>query len=390
MRPGPARPLRTSLRALAATALVATLAACGTSTSGDGGDGGSPDGKVDRDRVDSDRMLEVADDEDATAAEVVEAGRAVDADRAGDGSLLVTYTVHNDDDEGRSAAAWRLYDAAGVPVSEGDAGVVFEGHAYAQVWGLEEGFLVQDADYPEQFHVVATDGTVTDVRTTREPMVARPGDVPVSQSDFKARLFRPETATVFRALPDAGRDAQGWALADDGTLWSHDWSSAGEVPVRRSAGRAWESVPPVQLDGEGGFTSSFGLAVAGDWVAVALLGSPDNEGYSMVTGVAVRPAGGPADAPWTTVGPGPLAGRRWYDVPLRAVDDHTVMVDDSDQPRFLLDLETQQWVGRLELPDPDEYSNLEVGRDGVYAFTGDTANGYFTDDLGKTWELLPH
>ena len=78
------------------------LAGCG----GNGDDGGQEAGDV----LDRSRMAAVAADEDASAADVVEAGRAVDAASSGD-AVLVTYTVHQGTSEGRSAAAWRLYDA---------------------------------------------------------------------------------------------------------------------------------------------------------------------------------------------------------------------------------------------------------------------------------------
>jgi hypothetical protein len=108
--------------------------------------------------------LNVAEDEDASAAEIIAAGRPVDAEGAGDGSRLVLYRVVGETGDVEQTA-WRLYGPDGHPVADGKGGDT--------VLGAGDGFWLGDA-------VVAADGTARAPATAAELLVSGgPGWEPV-------------------------------------------------------------------------------------------------------------------------------------------------------------------------------------------------------------------
>ena len=90
-------------------------------------------------------MYDVANDEDATPAEIVEAGGPVRLAVSGRGSVLVSYLVESEDDEGPQATAWRLYAADGTRVAEGPGVRVFEASARPDLWSRPDGVLMDPA-----------------------------------------------------------------------------------------------------------------------------------------------------------------------------------------------------------------------------------------------------
>ena len=133
----------------------------------------------------------------------------MDAASSGD-AVLVTYTVDQGTSEGRSAGAWRLYDAAGDTVATEMSGVTEEGAAFTRVTAVPDGFLVDAADGPE-WHV-APDGAVE--RAGRHPpgrVVAQSGDVALSGRRRPGSTGRP-AVPCSPPLPGAPGNRQGWTL----------------------------------------------------------------------------------------------------------------------------------------------------------------------------------
>ena len=319
--------LRIAAALVAAGALVAGCSESAARLSGDG--------------VDHDRMYQVAEDVDAAPSEIVEAGRAVDAAQTGS-NVLVAYTVHNDTDEGRSAAAWRLYAGDGDTIAEEYAGVTDEGSAHPNVFALPEGFLVSDQDGPWWY--VRTDGTRQRITQNGARMAAQPGDVPLD--DGTPRMYRPATRTLFTAVPTPTRQWQGWAAADDGTVWMQGPGLVrnGVVPFFRStAGRPWEPVSSYD-PGKGQWVGSLALAAVGSRIVVPVLaqgGAPDR---ARLVALIVRPGAASADQPWQVLRPTREAAREdWFDVRVSAVDDTTALVGPWGDQQYLVNLADASW-----------------------------------------------
>lgn len=345
-----------------------------------------PDARLSGDGVDRERMYRVAQDVNATPSEVVEAGRAVDAARSGR-YVLVAYTVHNDTDEGRSAAAWRLHDGDSGTVAEEYAGETDEGSAHPQVYSVPQGFLVSDQDGP-WWHL-GIDGIRTRVIRAGSPMVPQPADVPVT--DGSPRLFRPATRTLFTAAPRPTRQWQGWAVADDGTLWMQGSGTVRNGPVpffRSAAGRPWQPVSPYN-PGKGRWVDGLGLASVGSRLVAPVLAEtlPDR---ARLVALIVRPDAGPADQPWQVLRPSrEAAAINWFDVRVSAADDTTALVASSNAKQYLVDLTDATWRSMPSPTDEDDWSyESESGR--IYATHSKHADAWFTDNWGEGWERLPH
>jgi len=383
---------------VAALILVSAMTGCASAT--DAASGPRPG-----DRVDPERMAAVAADAGATADEIVEAGVAVDADRSGDGALLVTYSVSGDDDEGLSQAAWRLYDAHGDPAATGDAGDTSEGAAQASVVGSDRGFLLTPASGRRQH--LASDGESTDVRSVPDPLTTRPGDVLLGGT-FEGELdgesglgYRSDPGLLFHAGPSTDDGFQGRALAPDGTQWYASLAADPEdttMPVYRADGDRWVPVAPMAPPpGAVGVGSS--LTATDSWTAIPVLrwNDPGETGEEAdgaeFVGVAVRSATAPDDATWELREPelsssgGP--GGTWDQVELLPLDDNAVLLLADAVAPHLLDLATGRAAPFREPGAGDGWS-YEVGSDGIYATHPGHADARFTADRGETWERLPH
>ncbi len=337
------------------------------------------------DRVDADRMRDVAGDEGASPAEIVQAGSARDAARSRD-AVLVAYTVHGGTSEGRSAAAWRLYDADGDRVAEAYAGLTEEGSAHADVIALPDGFLVADQEGPWWY--VATDGAREKVSRTTEPMAARPGDVPLD--DGSGRLFRPATRTLFSAAPEPRRHRQGWVAAADGTVWMQGAGIGnGAVPFFRSTGgRPWEPVASHD-PGRRRWVSGLALAAVGDRIVVPVLAEGRRPDRARLESLLVRSATAPADQPWQVLAVRDAGEDNWWDVRVAALDATTALVGAWGSQQYVVDLTDATWRS-MEAPTDEDSWSYETENGRIYATHFDHADAWFTDDRGESWDRLPH
>lgn len=333
-------------------------------------------------------MVDVAGDEDATPAEIVQAGRAVDAVRSGEG-VLVAYTVEPGTSEGRSAAAWRLYDDEGGTIAEELAGVSDEGAARPFVYALPDGFLLADADGP-WWHVGA-DGARERASRVGGPRAARVGDVPLGVgSPGRPAFFRPSTRSLFVAAPTPKRLFQGWAAADDGTIWMQGAGSARNGPVSfssSSAGRPWERAASYDA-APGRYVE--GLAAVGGRIAVAVLAEGSTPGGARLVGLLTRPAAGAPDRAWEVLRPPrEAAGEDWFDTSVTAIDETTALVGPGGGQQYLVDLAGAGWRP-VEAPTPEDGWSYEVEGGRIHAFHNEHADAWSTDDGGGSWERLPH
>lgn len=331
-------------------------------------------------------MLTVAADKEATAGQIVKAGRAVDAAHAGE-TVLVTYTVHNDDDEGRSAGAWRLRTTGGQTLAEGLAGVTDEGHAHPDVRAVPDGYLLHD-EGGLLWHV-DTSGTRDRVRLTREPQAPRPGDVALDWAP--TWMYRPSTRTRFRAAPVPRGNWQGWTVGVGGTVWAQAEPGPGQdtVPFARSAtGAPWEQVAGYR-PARGQWVSGGGFTAVGTQVAAPLITAGDQPDKATLAGVIVRASGRQADQRWRLLKAPEVSGKAWWDAHLTPVDDDTLAVGTSGSAPYLLSLRDGTWT-RLEFPTSQDGWSYDAEAGDLYATHQDHADAWYTEDLGATWERLPH
>lgn len=390
-------PRRRSLRPASHVATVATtagiLAAFSGACTGAGTEDSDNAGGTGGDRVDADRMAEVAEDSSATADEIVDAGRPVDAATGPGRTHLITYTVDPPTSEGRSASAWRLYDHRGRDLATGLSEVTLEGAATPFVRAVADGYLLIGPAGRATFHITAT-GTIRQVRdaTSRPPAA---GDLaPIYGS---ARLYRPEDRIMFTPTPAAG-DWQGWTVTDDGSLVRQLGYADGEIQFQRSAGGSkWEPIAGHKTTPRT-YIPSLTLTAVGDHVVTALTTEGSDLEHATLDGLLVRRTDAPSDAAWKflpTDVPGDAdSGRdRWWEPAVRTLDDTTVALvptgESAANGTFLVDLTTSTWT-RLPAPGTEggwEYE-FEDGR--IYAIHPERSHTRVSTDLGATWTRLPH
>lgn len=369
-------------RAALATALIAVLAGCGLPVMPWAGEGPHPS-----------RMASVAADEDATADDVADAGRAVDAAYAGD-VVLVSYSVDQGTSEGRSAAAWRLYDAAGDPVAAQLAGVTDEGAAYAEVSPVPDGFVVVDqaaaGEDPAVWHV-APDGTRRRLGRP-EPVGLAAGDVAVGRE--VGRVYRPSTGLLVGPRPSSRDTTQGRALDPAGTLWGQGTGRGsagrvGTVPFARSVrGAPWEDVAGVRTTGSE-YVASGTLTAVGDRVVALLLTEWTPADEARLRALLVRRGDAPAGRAWTRVS-GPWTEDDWWDPEVAPLGDDRMLLVGRDRA-YVVDLDAPEASGWEELAPPTDEDGWRYRTDGgrVLAFHADFADGRVSGD-GRRWERLPH
>jgi hypothetical protein len=314
--------------------------------------------------------VEVAEDPDATAGEIVAAGYPLDADAAVDGSRLVLYQVVGETSD-VIQTAWRLYAPDGSPVTEAKGG--------SMVLGYGKGFWLGDG-------AVATDGASRPVPVaSRAP---RPGDRVVSGFD-PIRALRPAPLSLVDPLPTPRGVGQGWTLDARGRQW-HQRVDPEEVLVGSAR---WQRVRRVPRP-KGAHQLGFGLTVVGDHVVLPIARPAPGENVE-IAGVAVRRADEPAAAAWTLLPPGPVGTGVWYLAPRTfALDDRRYVVSDLHRMPYVLDVSAGSWRA-LPLPTEATGWTLEPGLDGLYALPPaqqdeDGADAWFSPDVGASWERLAH
>jgi hypothetical protein len=364
-----------------ACAVTISLLLAGCDDNGGNGDNGGQEAGDDLDRS---RMAAVAADEGASAADVVDAGRAVNAASSGD-AVLVTYTVDQGTSEGRSAGAWRLYDAAGDTVATEKSGVTEEGAAFTRVTAVPDGFLVDAFDGPE-WHV-GPGGAVERAGRTPGRVVAQSGDVALS--DGSTRLYRPPSRAVFTPTPRAPGNRQGWTLTDDGTQWMQRLGRDGDVPFSRSTQQGtWEPAATYTPD-RGQVVSSLALTAVGDRIVVPLTAEGPAPDEAALVGLLVRRTADPVDRPWQLVEAEGVRGRDWWDLSASAVDESTVAVGTSGSPPYLVDLEDRTWT-QMGAPTGEEGWRFDFEEGRVFATHSEHADAWVSEDRGERWSRLPH
>jgi hypothetical protein len=344
---------------------------------------GSPGEPVAGDRVDRDTMRAVADDEGATADQVVRAGRAVDAASSGR-TTLVTYTVHAGTSEGRSAAAWRLYDEGGDVIATEHAGVTNEGAASPHVVAVPDGYVVSETDGPV-WHVSGDGNTERVSRTGRRPV--RAGDVPLGFGS--TRLYRPSDRTRSASSPPLSGNPQGWTVTEDGILWVQRPGRAGTVPFHRSTrAGTWEAAATYRPR-RGHVVSGFALTAVGDHVVVPVVAEGRDLEKATLVGLLVRPSGAPADLRWRLLEAVDVVGDSWWDVRVAAVDATTVAVSTWGSPPYLVDVGEEVWEP-VQAPTDEHGWTYEYERGRVYATHDDHADARVSTNRGDSWTRLPH
>ncbi|QIK65646.1 hypothetical protein G7072_04215 [Nocardioides sp. HDW12B] len=378
------------MRSTTTYAVRLALAACtaaGLTGCGAGAEGGSEATSPSGDRLDADRMGDVARDPSASADEIVDAGRAVDAAASGD-TVLVTYTVDQGTSEGRSAGAWRLYDAEGDAIATERAGVTEEGASTPDVTGLPDGYLLRENPGGSLWHVAA-DGASEKVARADGPQRARAGDVPLD--DGTARLYRPADRTVLEAAPVADRDRQGWTVTDDGVLWQQLLGRNDRVPFERSTpdGR-WEPAATYRSRPDR-IVTNLALTAVGERIALPLTAEGDDPTTASLVGLLVRDADAAPGSPWQVLAARDVPGEGWWDARLAAVDDTTAAVSTYGDAPYLVDVTGGDggWT-RMPLPTDEEGWVVEFDGGRAHATHSDHADAWVSDDRGVTWDRLPH
>lgn len=353
------------MRRLGQTAALAALAAAACLSACSAGNGGG-----DRSRS----AVQVAEDEHATAREVVAAGAAVDADAATNGSRLVLYRVMGEDSE-VVQTAWRLYGPDGDRVTEGKGGT--------EVIGLDDGFWIGDAT------VVDEHGEVRRVPTAKHPTAPRPGDVVID--DFEQiEALRQHPLRLFPPSPVPRGFGQGWTLDREGRQWYQRVEPEQLLvggPRGEDAFRQVRTVPHAAGEEQLGF----GVTVVGDRLVLPTVRSAPHDRLA-VTGIGVRRVEAPPRSPWRVLDPGPLASGAWELAPRAfAVDERHYLFSDVRREPYVLDLGSGDWQ-RLRLPDDRAGWQVEPGIDGLYAVPADDGNdptdAWLSPDLGRSWQQL--
>lgn len=338
----------------------------GLCLAGCGGDGTDAGGGSTRSPVD------VAEDRDASAAEIVAVGYPFDADAVDEGSRLVLYRVAGETGDVEQTA-WRLSRADGETVAEGKGG--------STVAGLGDGFWLGDDV------VVGADGRIEAPSIVSEPLAPRPGDLAVR--DFEGvRALRPDPLTRFAPRPAPRGFGQGWTIDPEGRQW---YQQVEPERVLVGAGPDWERVRAVPV-GPAQRLLGFGITAVGDHVVLPVVRSAAGE-HVRIDAVAVRRADAPAETAWELLRAGPLAsGPRDFGPRTFALGHWYYVFSDLQRPPYVLDVRSGRWRD-LSLPTDEPGWTLEPGRDGLYAFPpfrGDetSTDTWFSADLGGTWEQL--
>lgn len=309
--------------------------------------------------------IDVAEDDEATPAEIVAVGSAVDAD-ASVGTTLVLYRVVGETGEVEQTA-WRLYDADGETLDEGKGGT--------EVLGLDDGFWLGDDD------LVRTDGSTGSLSVSPERLVPREGDVAVGYFE-ELLAIRSEPLTLFEPKPAPEGFVQGWSLDATGRQWSQTVEPE-KVFVGTRAG--WRQVADVPVEGKQQ-QLGFGLTPVGPWMVLPIVTPVDNERVT-VEAFAVRRVAAPPAAPWTLIEVEPAVFE--FSPTMFGVEDRYLVMADLLAAPILFDLQTST-VAPLRPPEPGTGWRFAPGHDGLYAFPPSKEAGapWLSTDHGETWEQL--
>lgn len=326
----------------------------------------------------------MAEDPQATPAEIFAVGRPTEAVRAGDGRLLVVARATSDDDEGPVNAAFRVYDDGEVVAEGPDSPSRGRGEGL-QAYALPVGFLLtRDPEgRATSWEVLGPDGDLAPVSIAGRRLPAQEGDVTLAS--VPVRLFRPATRTLLRPVLPPERAAGGPLVDAAGGLWA-----LGAVTQAGQPTRVWHAPTgrtPWRLDSldtpAGRFTRGIALTDHHVVLTVVAVGAQDTMDSLQVLDLR-RPAAGWRRVPARTRDGGP--GGPVLTPRVQPLGGDLALVDDVDRA-WVVDLRRGSCRAvRFPFPDPRSLSTTLgsridlVGSDGRAATSG---------DLGQSWEPLP-
>ena len=334
------------------------------------------------------RMWEVAEDDDATTAEIIEAGRAGQVERSGAGQLVVGYLVQPSDGEGPHKTAWRLYDADGEQVAEQLGPASDEAYPYFRVLGLDEGFLLRVGHEGDLQHL-APDGTVSPVpRVPTGP--TRPGDQVVAAADGigPVQVYRPgpdgEAGSVLPAPQPSGvRPGRMRATVVDatGAAWVVVERGPDAAEVHRSPDgvTAWERLD-LSLP-EGTYASSF--ALAGDSVVVVV---GQRRGLHSLL---LRDVPADASQDWDRIDLGLRTGvEPWFDTEVGVLDDGRLLLTAEADIAYVVDPGTGEST-TVRAPAAGDDWSIDQSGPWLHARSYERSLAWESADLGEHWETIP-
>ncbi|MFF4554412.1 hypothetical protein [Streptomyces sp. NPDC001422] len=366
-----------------ATAVVSVmslaLTACAQSDSGVGSESGVGSG----DRETAYKRV-INDPHPGPDAVIEAAGAPAGVARAGDGSLLLSYSVrYFGDDEGPAAAAWRIVSAAGRTVAQQawHANVEDQPDQYI---GVRDGFVRwhRSSRGAESAYALDVRGKRQKVTTSDRALGTRPGDI-VLHEGTPNRIYRAANRTM--AAPAGAPEYVDFALDERGSVWFVDQSQAPNRVVQQRDGRTLTSTPIPKPYGNGG-----AVTAAGGTTALALLrGGPSGT----VRGLMVTADDG---AHWRNIAGG---GIPWQDLKLesvslvlRALPDGRLLVGEKGGRYWLADDRSNRAFHQPKTPVP--FTSFTVQGKTLYGIadatkaTYDLVKGeglYASDDSGHTW-----
>ncbi|GGO84433.1 hypothetical protein GCM10011584_01960 [Nocardioides phosphati] len=362
------------MRALAAAALLAggaALSACGTQPSPSPAAGHPHDAQ---------REWRVAGDKEATADQIIDAGRPGSVATSGD-RTLTTWQVQPEDDEGPSQAAWRLYDLEGARIADGKLGIVFEQGATTEVVPAPDGFVIDNYSKTPLIHVAPT-GALTTIPLHAERRATRAGDVLVRAWTGDRSFYRPADHAAYR-LPRTPANPQAVQLDETGRVWvMRLWSRDGDARIASAQGGVapWTTET---VDLPAGSSPTVDMAYAGGRLMFPQRSSTvaEYDEFQAIWSRSTQP--GAVDHAWRST---PIA---------RDQLTHTVTVglDRTSTGRLLVSGEStptllEQADGSLrplEVPGTTEPAPVQSVADRLYATSWSQAELYVSDDLGKSW-----
>lgn len=315
-------------------------------------------------------------DDDASAAEVIDVAEAPsDAAIAKDGSMLLLFTLADQEGGDAEKGAFRLLDPHGVEVISDTIG------ADSEVTAAGDGFVLASEDGDLDQFFIAGDGTRTPLKAQRVATV-RSGDVIGSDLDMET-FVRPGDVSRYRLpnVPGTDDGAELLALDPNGTLWAvPDWTGS-TVDMRRSSdgGRSWDAYEiPVP---ESGKSAPYVLHADAGHVAMVFVDAFSHGGDDRTTGL------------WTA-GPGakphPVEGLKMeaFTVPdVAFLPDGRLIVGESDVGWNVATDASNDRFERIQVPEGVHW--VEVCHGQLLALGGELKAARSSDD-GRTWERIDY
>jgi hypothetical protein len=341
------------------------LAACGSEDGDPGGTSG----------YDQKREWRVAGDPDATADEIIDAGRAVDVAIGGQ-TTLITYIVQSDDDEGPQQGAWRLYDESGKAVADDRLGVVSEQGAGAGATATDDGFLLESYTEPHLI-TIYPDGTTRPAKIVDRSRPVQAGDLYVWVGDADQYVYRSADHSAYRLPKLPTSQPQGITIDDQGVVWVVlDWDR-GTAKLASSAGGAGPWRREKIVLGKGGYPVSDPYATAGEVILASGHGSDE---YPVLDSLWIRPAGA-GDTPWRATPLTDVEGLKASRLGMQTLSDGRLLLEGDSEGTWLQ--QPNGGFARLKLPKSARGGRVDAAGDRLYITSGPAF--LVSEDDGETW-----